>query len=831
MVNYNPNLPDIAGNEWVPIVPSPYAMGPGVERGYSFATTASVTPFQGQYFLEAEPPSINVAQVPLIAIYPTGTEDTVGEIKTLIVPVDGAVIGGAGNGGFFGPSTVAALQSSSDPYGVFFSNGAGVSTLTCSFDTVASAIASSLAGKRILNVSIRYTASGVWGLVPQAQFNTYVTYPGGALNYGAGILESDQTPFGESITQVSRISLGEINMNAVASWTVTDNVYPWRSTEMLNWDASAANPLRFVFEWNTLAIPAPIGISLNYLAMEVTYCEETRVLYGGAKVTGDPYDDGTPVIYAVPGVNTAVLRTASSLVTGSSLAAGRYTITSCLADLGDLGFNFFGFRVFADSNTPPIAQALRQLYPMVNSPLRGVELDRAFTINERFDSTESDVLPYIAFNTSFGGNSHSSTHAYGKQRAAAVHTGRNVEQNFNFATVDATPYPYLRYYARKFGNGACSGALLVQLASNLAELAVLTCADFEALPEIADGWKEITLPMVIPATLATGLDNLIWSSTVPAGEQWQILADDGQIQNISSNFQALSGFLEDPAANTILTADATFYFMQLPPAVSGVGAFVATNPLTGVGLDCGSPAACIPTGMSFVALSWSSISTTSPSASGTFGAYEVQRQDDADATWQTIARFPDIARTSMFDVEPRVGMASRYRIRMINIYDLPGPFSPTVTANIPAVAEGLWLFTSNHMVNSAFAAPEVAPQAPNFQPSFPEGSSVTLQEMYGRDFVTSFHGTERGGERFGLTLLANQGAVSLPQLDTLFTTFRDLAWDDVPYVCVRYAEGDRWFANVQLPDGTVRRRSGGRQVQLVAVRVAETLALPTPVES
>jgi hypothetical protein len=830
MAEYNPNLPDVAGNEWVPIVPSPYAMGPGVERGYSFSTAVSTTPFQGQYFLQAEPPSVNIVQVPLISIYPTGQEDTVGEIKTVVVPVDGAVLGGAGNGSFNGPSAVAALQSSSDPYIFSFNNGAGSSTLTCSFDTVTAVIAA-LAGKRILNVSILYTASGAWGLVPQAQFNTYVSYPGGFLNYGPGILESDQTPFGESITQISRLSLGEIDLNAVASWTVTDHAYPWRSTQMLNWDASAVTPLRFVLEWNTLAIPGSVGISINYLAMEVTYCEETRVLYGGAKVSGDIYDDGTPVVYAVPGVNYALLRTSSTFVTGSSLAAGNYTITSCLADLGDLGANFFGFRAFVDNNTPPIAQALRQLYPMVNSPLRGVELDRALTVNETFDSVESDVLPYIAFNTAFNGNSHLSTHAYGQPHNAAVYTGHSVRQSFNFATVDATPYPYLRYYARKFGNGTCTAGLTATLTSNALETVTLSCATFNALPEIADGWKEITLLMPVPATLATGADSITWSSTVAAGEQWQILANHGQSANLSSNFQTLNGFLEDPTGTSFLFDDATFYFMQTPPTVSGVGASVGTLPLTPIGLDCGTPANCVPTGMSYAFLSWSSISSTSPSASGTFGAYEVERQDDADSTWQLIARLTSIANTAMFDVEPRVGMASRYRVRMVNIYDVPGAWSSTVTANIPAVAASLWLFTSNHALSTVFAAPEVGPQAPNFQPKFPEGDSVTLQEQYNRDYVVAFHGTERGGERFGLTLMANQGAVSIPNLDDLFTNFRDLAWDDVPHVTVRDWEGNRWFANVQVPDGNVRRRRGGTQVQLVGVRVIEVQDIPTPLGS
>ncbi len=466
---------------------------------------------------------------------------------------------------------------------------------------------------------------------------------------------------------------------------------------------------------------------------------------------------------------------------------------------------------------------------MPHSPLDGVEVDRAFTVSERIDSEQSDVLPYIAFNASVGGPSNVATNAYGQQRPAAVYTGHNVEQNFNFTAPSATPYPYLRYYARRYGT--CTANLVATLASNGAEFATLTCAAFDALPEIADGWKQITLTMAASATLVAGADTLVWSSTTSAGSPWEILAEQGQTFNSSSSFQTFVNSLEDPAGTVILTADATFYFMQDPPAVTGLGVFVATQELTGVGLDCGSPAACIPTGMPFDLVAWTPITTSSPAASGTFGAYELQRQDDADATWQLIARLTDITDSSFFDVEPRFGMSSRYRIRVVNIYDVAGPWSATVAAVIPAVDPSVWAFTSNHLTTSMFLAPQVGQDAPNFEVAFPEGDSVTLQDQYNRDFTVAFHGTERGGERFPLTLLANQGMVTLPQLDHLFTNFRDLAWASIPYVCVRNGEGDRWYANVQVPSGNIRNRRTARKTQLVSVRVIETMADPTPVGS
>lgn len=832
MAEYNPHLPNIAGNEWVPIVNSPYLMDSSVERGYSFNSPASFTPFQGQYFLKAEPPGRLVLQAPLIAIYPKGQEATVGEIKTMVIPVDGATL--TGNGSLFGPTGVTALSallSSSDSAGVRFDSGVAAGSLVVSFDTAAAA-AADITGKRILNVSILYTAGGDWsqiGAPSSSLFTTGVSFSGDTALYGSGILDADQTPFATSVTTVSRISLGEININALTAWRNTNQVYPWRSNELLFFDAGSGTPMRFRFDWNNLPVNAFSPATLSYLAMEVTYCEETRSRYGAHKI-GPIYTSTGPTggesVYAVPTVNNVVLRTASGLATGSALASGDYTITSCMGDLGDLFLNFLNVTAFASNTISPTAQATRQLYHMPGAILDGVLIDRASNVSERIDAEQSDILPYIAFNLSADGLSSSITHAYGEIHTAAVYTGHNIEQNFNFATVSATPYPYLRYWARRFGT--CSANLVATLASNGAEFATLTCAAFDALPEIADGWKEITLLMAAPATLATGADVLIWSSTTSAGSQWQILADKGQNPNLGSNFQTFGSSLEDPAGSSAISDDASFYFMQNPPTVTGVSAFVGTIGLTGVGLECGTPAHCIPTGMPFSLVTWTSVSTSSPSASGTFGAYELERQDDYDSTWQLIGRFTDIATVSMFDVEPRFGMASRYRIRVRNIYNLAGPYSATASATIPAIDPNIFAFTSNHQNSTVFMAPFVGPQAPNFEPVFPEADMVTLQEMYNRDYVDAFHGTERGGMRFPLVLLANQGVVSLPEFEDAFQVLRNLAWANVPYVCVRSGEGDRWFANVQVPNGVMRSRRTAIKQQLVSVRVTQTLESPTP---
>jgi hypothetical protein len=105
-----------------------------------------------------------------------------------------------------------------------------------------------------------------------------------------------------------------------------------------------------------------------------------------------------------------------------------------------------------------------------------------------------------------------------------------------------------------------------------------------------------------------------------------------------------------------------------------------------------------------------------------------------------------------------------------------------------------------------------------------EGSGmVQFQRMYNRDFQVGFHGTERGGVQFQRTLLVQNAAVSPPVLEKAFWSLRDLAWDDAPYVCVRTDVGDRWYATVEVPSGTIQRN---RTLQLVQIRITETTETP-----
>ena len=220
-----------------------------------------------------------------------------------------------------------------------------------------------------------------------------------------------------------------------------------------------------------------------------------------------------------------------------------------------------------------------------------------------------------------------------------------------------------------------------------------------------------------------------------------------------------------------------------------------------------------------------------------FNYYELQRMDTVTTEWQTIMKATDPDTISFNDYEARVGILSSYRIRVVNVYDFPGPWSSTITRTLstPGVTIGcsgghLLIFTSNDeqdgSVNLAYSSVWEQGQTVEESFVFPESQFVQLQAMYNRDFFTAFHPTERGGEQFRRTVLVQAAAIS-PETLADFTGLRDMAWANTSYICVRDEEGNRWFATVVVPSGRVLR---DRRLYLAPVDIIEVTATPSEVD-
>lgn len=220
-----------------------------------------------------------------------------------------------------------------------------------------------------------------------------------------------------------------------------------------------------------------------------------------------------------------------------------------------------------------------------------------------------------------------------------------------------------------------------------------------------------------------------------------------------------------------------------------------------------------------------------------FGALELQRWDSLAVDFETIMLSTDVTTTVFNDYEARVGVTSVYRIRNLNALNFAGqwssqvsgaPVAPGVTGAC-ADSTGALIFTSNADQTGARNAAYVMQWeggAPTEDFGLPEAEMVAYQPMYGRDGSVAFHGTERGLEVFDRTVLLHAAAISPVRLADA-KTIRDLAWQDLPYVCVRDDIGDRWFASVRIPAVSARMN---RTKYMARVEIVETTTTPYPVD-
>jgi hypothetical protein len=210
---------------------------------------------------------------------------------------------------------------------------------------------------------------------------------------------------------------------------------------------------------------------------------------------------------------------------------------------------------------------------------------------------------------------------------------------------------------------------------------------------------------------------------------------------------------------------------------------------------------------------------------------EIQRMDEVDDEWQTIAELSPCV-SQMCDFEARVGMTSWYRTRVVNLLDVPGPWvTGSAYLTSPAVSgvgdgNSVLIFTSNQDTAASLAYVKQFEGEPIEEFVFPEAGFQQLRTQYQRDFFVAFRPTERGGEQFTAEILVHAAAIP-PESLANFRSLRDLAWESLPYVCVRDELGNRWFANVAVPSGKVRNN---RTIYIASVTVTEVTDTPAPWE-
>ena len=863
---YNPDAPMILGEEWVPILQPDLVLSPAlnnVEYGHTFTLSGTKVLADGRFYINTPPSGDISGQTQFISIYPHGQENETGPIHTVLIPCNSATITGNAliivnnaSAPTLGP---LALLDPSDGNSVTLSGGTpDDANLDMGF--AVNGYAQLLNGKRILRVRLRYVATS-------ANVNDFECYAvlshatvgGGGTNnnaivYGStldGTITAPEWGPGEPIYQF--VDFGEVAFFAGTGLSplATTERLPWTFQALQRFEQSIGSAQAVVVRLNAIENPDGTAIFFFYCALEVTYCEETRVAVGGQAygLTNTGFT-GLSRNYIL-GQNTLSLRSVPAFTANPVLTAGRYDVILSTPNTGIAN---------VERSPSPIFNALRQLYTVPG--LDGVRVLPTVTEGATYTYEDTVLLPQLSLHTS--GGVIPEVHVYGRQAVGQVYGNNTVTQEILDSAAGANfYYPWVRYYARRYGDTTVSLTLssASPTVSGAGFSVAITPAQWDALDEVVDRWKAVTLrfPDATPPVMGSGwTPTWRWSATgETAGNRWEVLgaaapAMSGLAGNLlqlavpSTTAQLPTATYGQPSAGSTVnmgwipqlgpyvsgttddqTSDAVILFSQDPSPVSGFAISQLNQTLTGIGLDCGVTPSGIPSAITYNRLTWSGPTVTGFST-------ELQRMDTIDTDWQTIMLASTPTVSGFNDYEARVGILTSYRIRKVNLYDFVGPWSSTLTATIaePGITIGddghVLIFTSNEdqsgSMNLAYSTAWEGRIEEQF--SFAEASTVQLQPMYDRDFYVAFRTSERSGDQFSRQLLIQAAAISPPTLPG-FTALTDMSWGDVSYICVRDEEGNKWLATVMVPSGRVVHF---RKLYFANINIVEVTDTPSQVD-
>lgn len=753
-----------------------------------------------------------------------------------------------------GPAARALLLPSQSKY-ILMSTSNADSWLTLGFNTAPYTI---LNGKRIVRASMLYAADAQYtteGTIvgPNIYVSESATFPLGtaanAMRYADGSDVPVLLPGGPpsaSFPDLLRADFGEVShfWNPGVGGT-NPEVLPWNFADLQRFDPDTGGTKLYVNVVSGTNIGALDGaIIFWYAALEILYCEEQRTIVGGS------YRGVRPGVDFGYGANFVRLRNLATRAATPTLAAGDWTVTVSALSRGE----------FTNGSGFPDLYALRELYEIPSHS--GKEIFLTTTEGDEFSVESTHILPQISLHTT--GGTLTEPHAYGSQWPAPVYGSVFATQEIRDDTAGvAAEYPQVRFWARHWSGG--TAALVVSgLAAHAASVASISAADFEELPIIRDGWREVNLTFGTAPTMGTSTPDpqFAWISTSEvAGSRWEILsvrayAASGVTGNLlqlatPSNQLPDTATYQPPVGSTVELTTTSFYasggaapqsdidacvlFSKTPYTVTGLTLETLEIEIEGISTDCGGETpCCMPTSLAYHRLTWP---TLAMSSSG-FGAFELQRWDAPTDEWHTIMSASSPTASGFNDFEARVGVASVYRIRVLNLYRFAGAWSAQVSGLITApgaVVEclddsapiGVLHFTANAVQSGASNLSYVMTFGRSSDELFvsPESTRNQLRWQHGRDFQVAYRPSERGGDAFSRALLL-QAVAGDPATLSHIRSLGDLAWEDLDYVCVRDDRGNRWFANVNVPNGSLQQMAH----YVAQVDITEVTRTPTEVD-
>lgn len=213
-----------------------------------------------------------------------------------------------------------------------------------------------------------------------------------------------------------------------------------------------------------------------------------------------------------------------------------------------------------------------------------------------------------------------------------------------------------------------------------------------------------------------------------------------------------------------------------------------------------------------VVITW--LNPTLPEVCGGFGSTEIERSDNEGATWYPICHITDEFVELFEDYEWQGKHSTLYRARTFRGDGVPSDYTTEIEVDISQGRCGL-AFVSNEQPDLNVFYPDVGlGSVPERTFSWPRERQVF--QPLNRDYQVVFTGLEDRGTVQSVELFVRGGPVNDDQTpcvadpcadytlrgEDVFDPLKDIAFADLSYVCVRNEEANRWFANLEVPEGT-----------------------------
>jgi len=612
MGRYNPHVPQILGQEWVPIREDVLTLTPSVnliEVGHEFTLETPRTLQTARFYVQEWPPGDPATQAIFASIYRRGTETLTGPVRSVVVPCSLGTVT-AGTVTISGATTIAqALANPSDSAAVVGNTGS-LAVITLRFET--DSYMPLLVGKRILGIDFLYASYTDNASDTPIDISIGVNSTGANIR-NLGTLEPTSSGTNINNLKIGRVQVGEVDYHWNAPSVNTEKL-PWSPTRLRGWDNSSGATDRYIELSMSAGPTASQTVLYDYAALEIFFCEEQRVAWGGKLYSG-----GAPYIL---GANQLTMRDLTDTA-NPVLPAGNYSLV--ISSPNQQQENTVAY--------PELSQ-LRQLYSLpTHMPIRiNVPFPMSSTaLGKTFEEETTTLLPQLSLHAS--GGPLTEVHVYGRQAAAQVYGSITATQEvMDSAAQGAASYPWVRFYARRFGETTVP--LLLDSPSIASSTVQLTPTEFDELDEIVDGWKEVTLRFDTAPTMGSGTQpQWRWSATgeLP-GNRWEVLGAiapalsgaPGNLFNLVPSPHQLSiatygmpasgssinlGWIPQyapPVSATVddQTSDASILFALDMPTITGFSVVEADQEVTGIGLNCGVDPCCIPSEIQYARITW-----------------------------------------------------------------------------------------------------------------------------------------------------------------------------------------------------------------------------------